>query len=645
MRYQCPRVGKLKEMERLTASLCSLSNVLLALNESEGELILLERLETPTLHLLSTKTFTQVASVSLPLTFPPVAMCTHCDWLCIWGDGHGNDHIAVLSLSSPSTLELLSPPLIPVQEAKWHPLADDWLAVLYADFYIRLYDMIRSSTPKIAIDVAHTVGYDCWPVSFVFAGDTKDDTFYRFGCYFLMKDGSVYTLNPLVPEGFKVEESFNRLSGAVKACKLAGVEPRLNDWLLALSSTAKRDSMGQFSISLPAEIRSTFTVFPTGPLRVSSTDTYSRLYCLHPSQPFVLAAVQDTGSISLLCSFADSIPNFTSARGATPLVELDRVEFREGQEAGELMAMTEMAYMYRIAGKVYELDAHWISDLRRRYETRSLQGIPAFASPPVLISEQEALCAALFLQTRLRDQHILLSTATEIKLIALSDTLPAPSSTLVDTKSIVSSTVPADTFKPKAPGLLTVSAGAQPVSVSEAKELPDFLVQMTKLVDQMMETRVIPITKRVKFLITLIGELASKRKDDEASLTAIEGCVTKQFREMIGGLEDKLQIAAKNCASLRNNIEIITQKINRLYMPLSEEETGIQTRVKKLHTLTEQLKVEAQTRRAESCAAGVAMELKRCVLRFPASGETREVLALLSRLSSKLEEAENSLTL
>lgn len=632
-------------MERLTASLSSLSNVLLALNESEGELILLERLVTPKLYLLSTKTFTQVASLTLPLTFPPAALCTHRDWLCIWGDSHGHDHIAVLPLSAPTTLELLSPPLLPVREAKWHPLAEDWLAVLHADFYLRLYDMAWKPVPKVVVNVALTLGYDCWPVSFVFSGDTQDDTFYRFGCYFLLKDGSIYALNPLVPDNFRVEESFNRLNEAARACKLSRIEPRLSDWLISLSSTARKDSVGQYSLSLSPEIRSSFTSFPTGPLRPGSNSTYSRLYCLHPSQPFVLAAVQDTGSIDLLCSFADCVPNFTAACEASRLVEVDRVEFGGEQEAGELVGMTEMAYLYRVAGRVYELDGHWISELRRRYETKSLLGTPSFSSPPVLITELEGLCSALYLQTRLREQHILLSTPHEIQLIPTSGALSAPAAAFVDTRSIVPSAVPADAFKPKAPGLLTVAAGAQSASVTEARELPELLAQMTKLVDQMMETRVIPITKRVKFLITLMSELATRRKDDEASITAIEACVTQQFPGMTEGLDSKLQIASKNCQSLRNNIEIITQKLNRLYLPLSSEEVSIQMRVKRLHTLTEQLKVEAQTRRAERCATSAALEVKRCVLRFPAGGQVRDLLALLARLSSKLEEVENSLSL
>lgn len=631
-------------MERLVASLSSLSNVLLALNDSEGELILLERIVTPKLHLLSTKTFTQVASVTLPLTFPPAALCTHRDWLCIWGNSHGHDHIAVLALSSPSALELLSPPLIPVQEAKWHPLADDWLAVLYADFYLRVYDMAWKPVPKIVVNVALTLGYDCWPVSFVFSGDTQDATFYRFGCYFLLKDGSIYALNPLLPERFRVEESFHGLNEAAKACKLTRSEPRLSDWLLSLSSTARKDSVGQYNLSLSSELRSSFTAFPTG-LRPSCHSSYSRLYCLHPSQPFVLAAVQDTGRIDLLCSFADCIPNFTAAYEVATLVEVDTVEFGEVREAGELVGMMEMAYLYRVAEKVYELDGHWISELRRRYETKSLLGTPAFSAPPVLITALEGLCSALYLQTRLREQHILLSTPHEIQLIPTSGALSAPAGVLVDTRTIVPSAVSADAFKPKAQGLLTVAAGAQSASVTEARELPELLAQMTKLVDQMMETRVIPITKRTKFLVTLLSELATRRKDDEASIAAIEACVTQQFRDMTDGLDSKLQIASKNCQSLRNNIEVITQKLNRLYLPLSSQELDIQMRVKRLHTLTEQLKVEAQTRRAERCATAAALEVKRCVLRFPAGGQVRDLLAVLARLSSKLEDVENSLSL
>ena len=628
-------------MEKLESTLTGVRDVLVACNVSEGELILLERAKSPRLYLISMKTFAQVAETRLQLTFAPKSMETHRDWLCMWGEGHDTDHVATVALSYPDTVEVLSPTSTPVQEAKWHPLADDWLAVLFADFYLRLYDMSWKPTPKLAINIAQTLSYDCWPVSFTFTGDTSDPTFYRFACYFLQKDGSIYALNPLIPDNFTVSDSFNLLGNSVSLYKYSGIESNISDWLSSLTCASHKDSMNHYTLHYPADIRANYPVHAIGPLYTSTNTTYARVYCLHPSQPLVLAAVCDNGNIDLLCSFADCVPNFTSLRSDPKLVKFDTIEWKNRHmEAGEIVEMTGNSYLYRTNERIYEIDGRWIGELRRKYETHTLNVLGSGVAPPVLLTEQREVYAVVYLHPRLRESHLLVSTNEGVKLMPASGMTSTSSAPLIDTRSISPAPVPSSSFTPKAPTLLTISHSPGTASVTESTHLPDILAQMTKLVDQMMETRVIPITKRVKFLITLMEELTQRRKSDEDDLGAIEKCVKIQFRELIEGLKEKLGKAGENCENLKRNIEVITQKMNRAYMPLSREEVEIQTKVRRLHTLTEQLKVASRALKTQYFSPSNESDLKRCSLRFPASHQLQEVLALLSRLSTRLEEVD-----
>jgi septation ring formation regulator EzrA len=81
-----------------------------------------------------------------------------------------------------------------------------------------------------------------------------------------------------------------------------------------------------------------------------------------------------------------------------------------------------------------------------------------------------------------------------------------------------------------------------------------------------------------------------------------------------------------------------------VYTPLSEEEIDIQNRIKRLYTLTEQLKVEAQARKGDRMHVTDVPETKKVALRFPVGTKIHEIMARLNHVGVKIEEAEKSVS-
>ncbi|CAG9319564.1 unnamed protein product [Blepharisma stoltei] len=587
-----------------------LQNPLLSWNPESASALILNRSKPYNLYINPIDSNSQQIKNLSSLPFYPLSMKPHLQRLAIVGE----DQLLVISIDTDTEWKLIRFNG-KILDYHWHPLSESALAVLTPDMILRIYDVLVSIREpeiewRIPIDILSSNNGE--PVSFCFLQE-KEKSLSRFSCIVLMSNGDLYVISPAIPRKFSVLKEFTNFEKIMKIQNnsYSLYEPSSEQWVNEITNNILlvSQNLRKAYISLPNFVYQNYIAVPQGPIsfyekNISSDERsleYDEIFCLSSFNPIVFLLKQVSGSLVLLVGFGDINISFSSRDSNLNLSVFEQIKF-EGQN-GVIRISDDDKIYYLCNNSLYQISLPWLSQLK---ESCILGRVSKDIKHSVVkeINKNLPGSSLAIIHHRIRYNYALISLEQEIRKIDLKLIREKGEFFNLDLNELEINLPKESLSEP----INIPPPPAVDVNLPDITNEEQELAALTLVVDKLYEKCVLPLSKKAEFLKTKVDDCKEWFNKLKNSASFIKADSAIKLFNSIQGLEEKMKNVERNSEILKEKIDRILQKQNRVNLPLSSAERDLAMKVTQLEKMTNSLKTIAKTKLLELKAEKAALK-------------------------------------